>query len=69
MTKKELKKYTVEFMNNETGSNRSNINSVMGKMLIKYAEVFQKRITELKAQIKKMKCCYNCKHHNQIQVC
>ena len=62
MTKKELKKYTVEFMNNETGSNRSNINSVMGKMLIKYAEVFQKRITELEAQIKKMKCCYNCKY-------
>ena len=83
MTKKELKKYTVDFMNNETGSNRSNLNSVMGNMLIRYAEIFQKQIaeleeklanadyqlegrdleiSELKAQIEKMKNCNNCKH-------
>lgn len=52
MTEKELKKYTIEFINNETGSNRSNINSVMGKMLIKYAEVFQNRIKEFELKIK-----------------
>lgn len=55
MTKEELEKYTVDFMNNETGLNRSNINSLMGRMLIKHAEVFQKRIAELEAQIEKMK--------------
>ena len=44
MTKEELEKYTVDFMNNETGLNKSNLNSVMGKMLIRYAEIFQKQI-------------------------
>lgn len=64
MNKEELEKYTVDFMNNETSSNRSKLNSVMGKMLIRYAEIFQKRIAELEAQIEKMKCCGNCKNKN-----
>ena len=51
MNKNELKKYTIDFMNNETGSNRSNINSVMGKMLIKYAEIFQKQIKDLEQKL------------------
>ena len=69
MTMQELKKYTVDFMNNETGSNRSNLNSVMGKMLIKYAEIFQKRIAELEAQIEKMKNCKNCANYMIIGKC
>ena len=50
MTEDELKKYTVDFMNNETGLNKSNLNSVMGKMLIRYAEIFQKQIKALQKQ-------------------
>lgn len=55
MTEEELKKYTVDFMNNETGLSRSNIDSVMGKMLIKYAEIFQKRIAELESIVRNTK--------------
>ena len=50
MTEEELEKFTVDFMNNETGTNWSRIDSIMGKMLIKYAEVFQKRIEELEKE-------------------
>ena len=31
-------------------------------LILGFAEPREKRITELEAQIKKMKCCYNCKH-------
>ena len=50
MNEEELEKYTVDFMNNETRSNGSKPNSVLGKMLIKYAEIFQKRIAELEEE-------------------
>ena len=55
MTEEELEKFTVDFMNNETGTNWSRIDSIMGKMLIKYAEVFQKRIEELEKENAELK--------------
>ena len=55
MTKEELEKYTVDFMNNETRSNGSKPNSVLGKMLIKYAEIFQKRIADLEKENAELK--------------
>ena len=32
-------------------------------MVMGFAEPREKRIAELEAQIEKMKCCENCKHH------
>ena len=68
MTKKELEKYTMDFMDNETGfAGSSRIGSIMGKMLIKYAEVFQNRIEQLEKENAELDCqknrnkfCYSC---------
>ncbi len=61
MTKEALEKYTVDFMNNETKIGGSRIDSILGKMLIKYAEVFQKRIAELEKENAELKMpCNSC---------
>lgn len=55
MTKEELEKYTVDFMNKYNNIEYAKIKSVMGEELLAYAEIFQKRIEELEQQIEKMK--------------
>ena len=47
MTKEELEKYTIGFMNNEIGRNGARLDSIMGRMLLNYSKIFQKRIEEL----------------------
>lgn len=66
MTKEELEKITVEFMNKYNNIEYAKIKSVMGEELLAYAELFEKRIAELEAQIEKMKRCFNCKYQNKF---
>ncbi|WP_294429195.1 hypothetical protein [uncultured Treponema sp.] len=40
-----------------------NIAELISQVYIDSAEPREKRIAELEAQIEKMKCCENCKHH------
>lgn len=50
MDKEELKKITVEFMNKYNNIEYAKIESVMGKELLAYAELFENRIEELEKE-------------------
>ena len=60
MTKEELKQEAERFARTEMS--HPNEYGMYYCTFLKVAEPREKRIAELKAQIEKMKCCYNCKH-------
>ena len=68
MTKEELEKEAEEYVSKYQGwgwtpHEGSAVYNAMLNSYIDSAEPREKRITELEAQIEKMKCCENCKHH------